>query len=165
MTDIEIGNDEGGDAMTKFRIKTNMFALVAICALSVSLPNTSFANLNDIACNAIWRGCLDKCGSHATQTCTANCDTRRSECALGLPNSKQQSPPPPCRGIRCTLRPTHPPTTVSDPAHPPRHPVEPVKPVGVSNPDKTGTGTSGPVILLRKNDSGGGQGQEHGHGH
>jgi hypothetical protein len=52
-----------------------------------------------------------------------------------------------------------PPTTVSDPAHPPRHPVEPVKPVGVSNPGSTNTGNNGPVIRLRQHDSGG-----HGHG-
>jgi hypothetical protein len=151
--------------MIKFRIKTNMFAVAAICALSVLLPTESFANLNDIACDAIWRGCLDKCGSGGnTQTCTNKCDNRRQECALGLPRSEQQTPPPPCRGIHCTLRNPHPPTSVG-PTTPRPRPVKPVEPVGVSNPNKTNTGTSGPVILLRKNDSGGGQGQEHGHGH
>jgi hypothetical protein len=42
-------------------------------------------------------------------------------------------------------------------------PVKPVNPVGVSNPNKPTTGNSEPVIRLRKNDSGGSGGQEHGH--
>jgi hypothetical protein len=146
--------------MKKFRVKTSAIALAAICALSVSLPNESFANLNDIACNAIWRGCLDKCGLVGnTQSCTDSCDNRRQECALGLPLSKQQTPPPPCRGIHCTLGKPHPPTSVG-PTTPRPRPVKPVEPVGVSNPNKTTTGTSGPVILLRQHDSGG-----HGHAH
>lgn len=53
----------------------------------------------------------------------------------------------------------NPPTTVGPPTRKPR-PVHPVKPVGVSNPNKTDSGNGG-AILLRKNDSGGRQG--HGH--
>jgi hypothetical protein len=41
--------------------------------------------------------------------------------------------------------------------------VKPVKPVGISNPNKPTTGNGGPVILLRKNDTGGSGGQQHGH--
>jgi hypothetical protein len=154
----------------KFRIKIKTFALVplalvAICALSVLLPNKSLAALNDIACDALWRGCLNKCGPGGnTQSCTDKCDNNRADCQAGRPDKKQQTPPPPCTGIHCTLRPTHPPTTVG-PTTPLPRPVKPVNPVGVSNPNKPTTGTGEPTILLRKNDSGGGPGQEHGHGH
>jgi hypothetical protein len=130
--------------------------LAAICGLSVLLPTASFATLNDIACNAIWRGCLGHC---TTQACTDRCDSNERQCLVGLPSAKQQTPPPPCRGIRCTLGNPHPPTTVG-PTTPRPRPVRPVQPVGVSNPNKTNTGNSGPVILLRKNESGG---QGHGH--
>jgi hypothetical protein len=135
-------------------IKRNAFALGAMCCvLGTLLPNASFAALNDIACDAIWRGCLDKCGSGGgTQSCTNRCDNRRAECVLGLPTSKQQTPPPPCTGIHCTLRGSNPPTTVGPPNRKP-NPVQPVRPVGVSNPNKTSTGNT-PVILERKNDSG-----------
>jgi|HubBroStandDraft_4_1064222.scaffolds.fasta_scaffold207394_1 hypothetical protein len=154
----------------KFRIKIKTFALVplalvAICALSVLLPDKSLAALNDIACDALWRGCLNKCGPGGnTQSCTDKCDNNRADCQAGRPDKKQQTPPPPCTGIHCTLRPTHPPTTVG-PTTPLPRPVKPVNPVGVSNPNKPTTGTGEPTILLRKNDSGGGPGQEHGHGH
>jgi len=159
--------------MMKFRIKIKTFALAAlalaaICALSVLLPDKSSAairTLNDIACDAIWRGCLNKCGQGGnTQSCTGKCDDSRTECQEGRPTSKQQTPPPPCTGIHCTLRNPHPPTSVG-PTTPRPRPVKPVQPVGVSNPNKTNTGTGEPTILLRKNDSGGGPGQEHGHGH
>jgi hypothetical protein len=156
--------------MMKFRIKIKTFALVplalvAICALSVLLPDKSLAALNDIACDALWRGCLNKCGPGGnTQSCTDKCDNNRADCQAGRPDKKQQTPPPPCTGIHCTLRPTHPPTTVG-PTTPLPRPVKPVNPVGVSNPNKPTTGTGEPTILLRKNDSGGGPGQEHGHGH
>lgn len=147
--------------MTKFRVKTNRFALVAICcSLGVLLPAESFASLNDIACNAAWRGCLGNCGATGNkQACTDRCDSRRSDCSLGASTSKQQTPPPPCRGIQCTVRCPNPPRTVGPPNRKPS-PVQPVKPVGVSNPNKTGTGNA-PVILERKNDSGGGQGRGH----
>jgi hypothetical protein len=156
--------------MMKFRIKIKTFALVplalvAICALSVLLPDKSLAALDDIACDALWRGCLNKCGPGGnTQSCTDKCDNNRADCQAGRPDKKQQTPPPPCTGIHCTLRPTHPPTTVG-PTTPLPRPVKPVNPVGVSNPNKPTTGTGEPTILLRKNDSGGGPGQEHGHGH
>jgi hypothetical protein len=58
----------------------------------------------------------------------------------------------------------NPPTTVSElttPPHGPVKPVKPVKPVGFSNPNQTDSGDSNPVILLRKNDSGGSQKQGH----
>jgi hypothetical protein len=140
--------------MMKFRIKTNTVALAAICALSVSLPNESSASLNDIACNAIWRGCIDKCGLVGNkEACLEKCDNARGDCTLGVSN-RQQTPPPPCRGIHCTLRNPRPPTSVG-PTTPRPRPVKPVEPVGVSNPNKTNTGASEPVILLRKNDSGG----------
>lgn len=163
--------------MMKFRIKIKTFALAtlaltAICALSVLLPNESLAarrTLIDIACDAIWRGCLNKCGPGGnTEACTVKCDNSRSDCVLGGTSpSKQQTPPPPCTGIHCTLRDPHPPTSVgpTTPLPRPVKPVKPVEPVGVSNPNKTNTGTGEPTILLRKNDSGGGPGQEHGHGH
>jgi hypothetical protein len=152
--------------MIKLPNRTNGFALVAICcALGVLSPTESFASLNNIACKAIRRGCNADCNAgDQSQSCYDQCLKNYQNCFAAGATKKQQSPPPPCTGIRCTLRPTHPPTTVSDPAHPPRHPIEPVNPVGVSNPNKTESGNSGPVILLRKNDSGGG-GQGHGHGH
>src|SRR5580700_10055889 len=142
--------------MMKFRIKIKTFALVplalvAICALSVLLPDKSLAALNDIACDALWRGCLNKCGPGGnTQSCTDKCDNNRADCQAGRPDKKQQTPPPPCTGIHCTLRPTHPPTTVG-PTTPLPRPVKPVNPVGVSNPNKPTTGTGEPTILLRKN--------------
>jgi hypothetical protein len=149
-----------GQAMSKNRITTTMIMLATICAFSAQLSTESFATLNDIACDALWRGCLGNCGATGNkQACTDRCDSRRNECALGLPYPKQQTPPPPCTGIHCTLRNPHPPTTVGPPARKPR-PVKPVNPVGVSNPNKTNT-NSGPVILYRKNDAGGGQGKGH----
>jgi hypothetical protein len=145
--------------MINFRFKTGAFALAVICfAFAALWSPASFAALNDIACNAIWRGCLDKCGSHGnTQACTDKCDDSRLNCSLGVSN-KQQSPPPPCTGIQCTLRNPRPPTTVGQPTRKPS-PVQPVRPVGVSNPNKTDGGNNAPVILERKNDSG-----ERGHG-
>src|SRR5665213_133085 len=49
---------------------------------------------------------------------------------------------------------SNPPSGGNPPSRKPR-PVKPVNPVSVSNPNKT---TSAPVILLRKDDSGGGRG-------
>ena len=141
--------------MMKHRAKTILIALATICAVSVIRPTTSYAALIDIACDALWRTCLAKCNS---QACTDKCDNRRSECVLGTTTKKQQTPPPPCTGIRCTLRNPHPPTTVGPPIRKPR-PIEPVKPVDVSNPNKTGAGNSAPVILYRKNNYSGGQGK------
>jgi hypothetical protein len=77
-------------------------------------------------------------------------------CINGTKN-RQQTPPPPCTGIRCTLPKAHPPTSVSPTTTKRPRPVKPVAPVGVSNPNKTNTGDSGSEILLRKNDSGGGK--------
>jgi hypothetical protein len=144
--------------MIKSPNKTNRFALVAICcSLGVLLPTESFADLNDIACRAIRRGCNADCnGGDKSQACYQQCLKNYQDCTLGV-TKKQQTPPPPCRGIHCTLRNPHPPTIVGEPTRTPR-PVTPVNPVGLSNPNKT---TNAPVILLRKNDSGGGQGRRH----
>jgi hypothetical protein len=151
----------GGNAMRKNRIKTTMFALATTCVLSVLLPTESFAALINIACDAVWRNCLGNCGATGNkQACTDRCDTRRDDCVIGDTPPKQQTPPPPCTGIHCTLRNPHPPTSVGPPTRKPR-PVKPVKPVGVSNPNKTNTGNSGPVILYRKNGSDGAQGKGH----
>jgi hypothetical protein len=57
------------------------------------------------------------------------------------------------------VRVKNPPTTVGPPTREPR-PVHPVKPVGVSNPNKTDSGNGG-VILLREHNGSGGRG--HGH--
>lgn len=149
--------------MMKINIAANRFALLTICALGVLLPTESFADLTGIACRAIKRGCLGDCGINPTQECAGGCDTAYAYCILDGATKKQQTPPPPCTGVRCTIRNPHPPTTVSDPTQP-RRPVKPkpVKPVSVSNPNKTGTGNSEPVILLRKNEPGG---QRQGKGH
>ena len=145
--------------MIKLRIKTNIFALVAVCcALSTLLPTESLADLNHIICKAARRGCLSGCtdeGAH--DACYQQCNDNYFACLGFPPTPKQQTPPPPCRGIHCTLRNPHPPTTVGPPTHKPR-PVQPVNPSGVSNPNKT---TNAPVILDRKNDSGGGHGRGH----
>jgi hypothetical protein len=143
--------------MTKRRTRVNRLALLVICSFGVLAPTVSFANLNSIACRAIWRGCRHGCH---TDQCIDDCNYSVIQClSAGL--NKQQTPPPPCTGVRCSLPVHNPPTTVSDPNPPPRRPVAPVtpvKPVGVSNPNKPTTGE--PVIMLRKNDSGG---QGHGH--
>ena len=147
--------------MTKLPNNTHRFALVVICFfLSLQSPTESFASLNDIACKAIRRGCNADCNhGDSSQACYDQCQTSYLSCASGA-TKKQQTPPPPCTGIHCTLRNPHPPTTVGPPTRKPR-PVRPVKPVGVSNPNKTDTGNSGPVILYRKNDSGSGHSKGH----
>jgi len=149
---------QGGSTMIKISVKANKLAIAAVCStLSTLFPTESFADLNDIACRAINRGCIDKCGLlGGKEECYDKCDYDYVTCSnSGL--TKQQTPPQPCRGIHCSLRNPHPPTTVGPPTRRPP-PVKPVKPVGVSNPNKT---TNAPVILLRKNDSGGGQGRRH----
>lgn len=81
------------------------------------------------------------CDEHGK--CTGNCDN----CSSDAPIKLKAGP----------VRVKNPPTTVSNPTNPPRRPVAPVTPVSVSNPN---TGNNAPVILLRKNGSGG---QGHGH--
>src|SRR5260370_1449718 len=76
----------------------------------------------------------------------------------GRPPPNQPPPPPPAQ-LFSPGRSRPPPQRVG-PTTPRPRPVKRAEPVGVSNPNKTNTGTSGPVILLRKNDSGG---QGHGH--
>src|SRR5260370_40839771 len=130
------------------------------CLIGVLLTTESFAYLNDIACRAIRRGCNAGCNEgDQSQACYDQCLRNYQNCSFGV-TKKQQTPPPPCRGIHCTLGKPHPPTSVG-PTTPLPRPVNPAEPVGVSNPNKTNSGTSGPVILLRKNDSGGRQ--RHGH--
>jgi len=144
--------------MFKFRIKVIGLALLVICSLCVLFPTVSFALLRDRACAAIWRGCVGKCtGGGGNQSCYDNCDAKQGKCIAAGDTKKQQTPPPPCIGIRCTLPTSHPPTTVGPPARKPR-PVQPAKPVGVSNPNQP---NNGPVILYRKNESGGGNGRGH----
>ena len=148
----------GGNTVIKSRVKLNRFALVAICcSLGVLMPTESFANLNNILCRAIKRGCLGDCNQNdQSEACYSQCISNYVSCVSGVKN-KQQTPPPPCRGIHCTLHNPHPPTTVGPPTRKPR-PVNPVKPVGVSNPNKT---PPAPVVLFRQNDSGGGHGRGH----
>jgi hypothetical protein len=150
--------------MTKLPNNTNRFALAAICCLlSVLWTTESFADLNDILCRAIRRGCNADCNAgDRSQACYQQCLQSYYDCFNATVVKKQQTPPPPCIGIHCTLRPTHPPTTVG-PTTPAPRPVKPVNPVGVSNPNKPTTGNNNPVILERKNDSGGSGGQGHGH--
>ncbi len=148
------------NTMIKSRSKMNRFALVAICCSLgvVLLPTDSFANLNRIVCSAIKRGCYGSCNNgDQSEACYNQCRLDFNACMAAGSTTKQQTPPPPCRGIHCSLRNPHPPTTVGQPTRTPR-PVTPVNPVGLSNPNKT---TNAPVILLRKNDSGGGQGRGH----
>ena len=156
-------NAKGVDTM----INSNRAALMAMCcALAVLLPTESFASLNNIACKAIRRSCNADCSAgDQSQACYSQCSSNYVSCFRGEQN-KQQTPPPPCTGIRCGLRGANPPTTVGPPARNPA-PVKPVQPVGVSNPNKTSTGNA-PVILERKNDPGGPQhnesgGRERGH--
>jgi hypothetical protein len=79
--------------------------------------------------------------------------------------SKPHSPPQPttCTGLRCGFQNPHPPTTVGQPTPQPRpgKPVNQINPVSVSNPNKTNTGNSGPVILYRQKDADGGHGKAH----
>jgi hypothetical protein len=138
----------------KISIRMHRLALLAICSLGILLPTESFATLNDVACRALHRSCYKQCAqSGGKQTCYDFCDDDALAChSSGL--TKQQTPPPPCTGVRCTLPKSNPPTTVGPPARKPR-PVQPAKPVGVSNPGNPNSGNNGPVILLRKNNSGG----------
>ena len=142
--------------MAKLRSRMNRLSLLAICSFGVLWPTVGFASLNSIACAAIYRGCKQGC---TTDQCVEDCQYESIKCQLAGTTKKQQTPPPPCTGIHCTLRNPTPPTTVGQPNRKPR-PVTPVKPVGVSNRGNNNTGSSGPVILLRQHDSGG-----HGHGH
>src|SRR5580704_1182351 len=143
--------------MNNSQTKLIRLALVAMTVFYVSLPVESFADLNGIACRAIRRGCLGGCGRSPSQSCAGSCENDYANCIIaGVGTKKQQSPPPSCTGVRCTLRNPHPPTTVSDPSQPPPAvKPTPVKPVGVSNPNKTDGGNGEPVILLRKNETGG----------
>jgi hypothetical protein len=140
--------------MTELRSRMKRLFLLAICSFGVLWPTVGFASLNSIACAAIYRGCKQGC---ATAQCVEDCQYASINCQLAGATKKQQTPPP-CAGIRCSLPGHNPPTTVSDPNPKPSRPIKPVEPVNVSNPNKP----TGPVILLRQNDSGG---HEHRHGH
>jgi hypothetical protein len=150
--------------MMSHPMKTNTFALAVICALGALLPTESLADLNNIACRGIWRSCIAKCGaSGGAQSCYDTCDDNRFLCERAPTQGKQQTPPPPCTGVRCSLPDPHPPTPVGQPAPQPHpgKPVNQVNPVSVSNPNKTNTGNSGPVLLDRQNGSGGGNVKTH----
>jgi hypothetical protein len=141
--------------MMKLKNRTNRIALMAICcAFGVLLPTEGFADLNNIACKAIRRGCNSDCHDNGgSQSCYGTCLSNYQNCAAGVGTKKQQTPPPPCTGFRCTLHNPHPPTTVG-PTPPPPRPYQPVAPTGLSNPNKTSTGNN-PVILERGHESGG----------
>src|SRR5580704_19504497 len=146
--------------MNNSQTKLIRLALVAMTVFYVSLPVESFADLNGIACRAIRRGCLGGCGRSPSQSCAGSCENDYANCIIaGVGTKKQQSPPPSCTGVRCTLRNPHPPTTVG-PTAPPDRPTKPVNPTGFTNPNQPSTG-NGPVILERGHESGGGGG--HGH--
>jgi hypothetical protein len=155
----------GGITMTKSRIRTNRIALVAICcSLSVLFPTDSFATLWNIACRGIELGCFRDCNEGSqSQACYSQCRDEYLECTNTRTTTKQQTPPLPCYGVRCPLRNPHPPTTVGQPTPQPRpgKPVNQINPVSVSNPNKTNTGSGGPVIQYRQKDADGGHGKGH----
>lgn len=149
--------------ITKLPVVLSLVALSFVFLVSFGAFTEAWAIWKcDSVCTDGHHKCVKFCndhniwGSKKYWKCAAQCDkywySGDNPQSIGRPN-----PPPPCTGIRCTLRNPHPPTTVGRPTRKPR-PVKPVNPVGVSNPNKT---TNAPVILLRKNKSGSGQG--HGH--
>jgi hypothetical protein len=112
-------------------------------------------------CLAGWQACNVWCEKHNKTAnswgkCVDACDaywlSGKNPQSIGRPDPANPAPP------RKVVGPV-PPTTVGPPAREPR-PVEPVKPVGVSNPNKTGSGNGGVILLRKHNDSGG-----RGHGH
>jgi hypothetical protein len=147
------------------KLKASRFVLAICCVLGVILPTESSADLRNVACKAIRRGCNADCNhGSGSQACYDQCQANYQNCAFGNGSTKkQQTPPPPCTGIRCNL-PTkpHPPTTVSDPpSHGSLKPDGPVQPVGKSNPNSPGSSGGNPVILERTNNSGGSQSGGH----
>ncbi len=140
--------------MMKFRMKTNVLVLAAICCSAGTLfPTESSARLWDVACRGIYRSCIAKCGaSGGREACYAECEDNRNICETAPATTKQQTPPPPCYGAGCPLRNRHPPTTVGQPTPRPRprKPVTQVNPVSVSNPNNPNGGNNGPVILYRQ---------------
>src|ERR1700760_2732119 len=107
-----IGNNERIAPMTTFpatRFRLTRFAAAALCALGVLSATESFASLNDIACNAIRRGCWAGCRGLGSD-CYQSCEIDHSACTHPGP-SKQQTPPPPCTGVRCSLPVHNPPRT------------------------------------------------------
>jgi hypothetical protein len=125
--------------------------LVSFGSLTEALAICSTA-----ACNDGWGACVNWCESHnrtakSQGICVDKCDAYwRDGASIGRPNPPNPSGPP------RIITPV-PPTTVGPPARKPG-PVQPVKPVGVSNPNKT---NGGPVILLREHNDSGGQGHRH----
>jgi hypothetical protein len=154
--------------MTKSQMKLPVVFSLAVLSFAFLV---SFGFLTDAW--AIWKcdsvcldgfdACRDWCAKNRTGDAKVRCNLQCQHYWLSGKNPQSigrpppPPPPPPCEGIHCTLRNPHPPTTVGPPTRKPR-PVKPVKPVDVSNPNKT---TNAPVILLRKNDSGGGQVKGH----
>jgi hypothetical protein len=152
------------------KLRTNKLpAVLSLAVLSVAyLVSFGFFNeANAICTNACQTGmhaCLDWCNAHnKTNRSQAICSFKCADYWLSGKNPQsigRSDPVNPTDGIT-PPRLKNPPTTVSDPTPPSRRPVgpvQPVKPVGVSNPNKTDGGS---VILLREHNDSGGQGHRH----
>jgi hypothetical protein len=158
--------------MIKSLIRVSGFALLAICSMGALSPANSFVDLPTLFCNTVYAQCQRNCNGSASDYdlagCLAICDDDYATC-LFPPKGNAQAPyqpPPPCKGLRCTLRP---PPKTTDPTAPRRpittaKPTTPFKPVGNSNPNGPKSGTNNPVIFERKDESGGGQFGGHGSG-
>ena len=161
-----------GNATTKVSSMMKLWptkrpAVLSLATLSFAFLVSSgfltdaWALCNTHKCVSGMSACIDWCFDHnktikSQKSCYAKCDTYwvNGASKVGRPD-----PTNPTKGTIGPGRLKNPPTTVGPPTRKPR-PVHPVKPVGVSNPNKTDSGNGG-AILLRKNDSGGRQG--HGH--
>jgi hypothetical protein len=137
-------------------------AVLSIAFLgSLSFFTEAKAKCSTDACLTGYGNCLGWCSTHnKTAKSDGACSVKCGDYWHDGASLRQPNPPNPSQGTVGPGR-VNPPTSVSDPTPPSHQPVVPVKPVSVSNPNKTSSSNSGPVILLRKNDSGGGQ--EYGH--
>jgi hypothetical protein len=111
-------------------------------------------------CLSGYLACFDWCNDHnktlkSRMKCAAQCEAywNSGKNPQSIGRSDPSNPPPKTGPVQVE----NPPTTVGPPAREPR-PVQPVKPVGVSNPNKT---NGAPVILLREHNDSGGQGHRH----
>jgi hypothetical protein len=151
--------------LQRYTIKSIILTFSFALLLSFGFLPDALARCSTNACLAGVGNCYGWCFAHNKVSrnviiCENKCDDYWHDgvSSIGRPSNPDPTGPP--RGI---VGPG-PVTTVGPPAREPR-PVQPVKPVGISNPNQPTGGNNAPVILERKNDSGGGQGQEHGHGH
>jgi hypothetical protein len=124
--------------------------------VSFGFFNEAKAICSTDACLNGYANCLGWCSAHnktakSDGACSIKCgDYWHDGASIGRSNPPNPFGPP-------RIATPVPPTTVGPPAGEPR-PIQPVKPVGVSNPNQP---TGGPVILLREHNGSGGQG--HGH--